>query len=113
RPGHDPQPGCNILSSMSHHDCSGCGLCLLVCPVWRQSRDVRFTPKGRARAIQHGASREDVAASTAGCTLCGACEPACPEELPLVEMVMELRSGRPFPQARTQAERSKRLLLAG
>ena len=69
---------------MSHHDCSGCGLCLLVCPVWRQSRDVRFTPKGRARAIQHGASREDVAASTAGCTLCGACEPACPEELPLV-----------------------------
>ena len=99
---------------MSHHDCSGCGLCLLVCPVWRQSRDVRFTPKGRARAIQHGASREDVAASTAGCTLCGACEPACPEELPLVEMVMELRSGAGFPLgAKGKSVGAKNLLVAG
>ena len=83
---------------MSHHDCSGCGLCLLVCPVWRESRDVRLTPKGRARAIQHGATRDDLAASVAGCTLCGACEPACPEELPLVDMLLELRSGGAFPQ---------------
>jgi ferredoxin len=99
---------------MSHHDCSGCGLCLLVCPVWRQSRDVRLTPKGRARAIQHGAGREDLAASTAGCTLCGACEPACPEELPLVEMVMELRSGAAFPQGPLEKNvGNKRMLLAG
>jgi len=99
---------------MSHHDCSGCGLCLLVCPVWRQSRDVRFTPKGRARAIQHGASREDVAASTAGCTLCGACEPACPEELPLVGMVMELRRGTRLPELRLgNTAGKKHLLLAG
>ena len=34
---------------MSHYDCSGCGLCLLVCPVWRESRDVRFTPAGTHR----------------------------------------------------------------
>jgi NAD-dependent dihydropyrimidine dehydrogenase PreA subunit len=76
---------------LDHHDCSGCGLCLLVCPVWREARDMRFTPKGRARAIQHGATRADLAASVAGCTLCGACEPACPEELPLVDMVLGLR----------------------
>jgi NAD-dependent dihydropyrimidine dehydrogenase PreA subunit len=99
---------------MSHHDCSGCGLCLLVCPVWRESRDVRFTPKGRARAIQHGAAREDLAASVAGCTLCGACEPACPEELPLVEMVMELRRGASFPAAGDgKHKRRKNLLVAG
>src|SRR3954464_5416742 len=99
---------------MSHHDCSGCGVCLLVCPVWRQSHDVRLTPKGRARAIQHGASREDLAASTAGCTLCGACEPACPEELPLVEMVMELRSGAAFPEVLRMGDVGKKnLLLAG
>jgi NAD-dependent dihydropyrimidine dehydrogenase PreA subunit len=99
---------------MSHHDCSGCGLCLLVCPVWRESHDVRFTPKGRARAIQHGASRQDLAASTAGCTLCGACEPACPEELPLVDMVMDLRRGAPFPQLPPgKHARKKNLLLAG
>lgn len=96
---------------MSHHDCSGCGLCLLVCPVWRDSRDVRLTPKGRARAIQHGASRDDLAASTAGCTLCGACEPACPEELPLVDMVMELRRGEALPQFPRQASAGKKNLL--
>jgi NAD-dependent dihydropyrimidine dehydrogenase PreA subunit len=100
---------------MSHHDCSGCGLCLLVCPVWRESRDVRLTPKGRARAIKHGATREQLAASVAGCTLCGACEPACPEELLLVDMVMELRRGAAFPgHAPTRGPAGKnKLLLAG
>lgn len=98
---------------MSHHDCSGCGLCLLVCPVWHGSRDVRLTPKGRARAIQHGATREDLAASVGGCTLCGACEPACPEELPLVDMVMELRSGRTFPSTQVGTQGRKKLLLPG
>lgn len=76
---------------MDHHDCSGCGLCLLVCPVWRDTRDMRLTPKGRARSVQHGATRADLVRSLDGCTLCGACEPACPEELPLVDMVLELR----------------------
>ena len=98
---------------MSHHDCSGCGLCLLVCPVWHGSRDVRLTPKGRARAIQHGATREDLTASVDGCTLCGACEPACPEELPLVDMVMELRSGRTFPSTEVRTQGKKKLLLPG
>lgn len=100
---------------MSHYDCSGCGLCLLVCPVWRESRDVRLTPKGRARATQHGATRDDLAASVAGCTLCGACEPACPEELPLVDMVMQLRRGASFPLAArgSGAVERKKLLLAG
>jgi ferredoxin len=98
---------------MSHHDCSGCGLCLLVCPVWRESHDVRLTPKGRARAIQHGATRDDLARSTAGCTLCGACEPACPEELPLVDMVMALRRASAFPGVQARGHGRKRLLLAG
>ena len=98
---------------MSHHDCSGCGLCLLVCPVWRDSRDVRLTPKGRARAIQHSATRDDLAASVAGCTLCGACEPACPEELPLVDMVMALRSEAARPQVRMRGGGKKKLLLPG
>ena len=100
---------------MNHHDCSGCGLCLLACPVWRETRDVRLTPKGRARAIQHGATRAELAASIAGCTLCGACEPACPEELPLVDMVMELRRGGAFSfTGNSSLEKSKKaLLLAG
>ncbi|HEX9395774.1 MAG TPA: 4Fe-4S dicluster domain-containing protein [Burkholderiales bacterium] len=100
---------------MGHHDCSGCGLCLLVCPVWHETRDVRLAPKGRAKAIQHGAGRAELAASVAGCTLCGACEPACPVELPLVDMVMELKRGEAFPLSRKPFffRTGKLLLLAG
>jgi len=99
---------------MDHHDCSGCSLCLLVCPVWQETRDVRLTPRGRAKAIQHGATRQQISASVAGCTLCGACEPACPENLPLVDMVMELRRGAALPDV-SQMSFSKKthVLLAG
>ena len=71
--------------------CSGCGLCLLVCPVWRRSHDLGFSPLGRARALQHGAVAADIAASIQSCTLCAACEPACPEEIDLVAMTLALR----------------------
>lgn len=103
------------MSRVDHHDCSGCGLCLLVCPVWRDSRDLRFTPKGRAKAIQHGAGRAELASSVQGCTLCGACEPACPEDLPLVDMVMELRreDALPLPGKSSGVKHGKSLLLAG
>jgi len=103
------------LTALDHHDCSGCSLCLLVCPVWRDTRDVRLTPRGRAKAIQHGATREQIAESVAGCTLCGACEPACPENLPLVDMVMALRrtDAFPSPEETSVPNTGKKLLLAG
>lgn len=98
---------------MDHHSCSGCGLCLLVCPVWRQTGDQRLTPKGRAKAIQHGATRAELATSAASCLLCSACEPACPEVLPLVDMVMELR-GNALPEVRISGENTtKSVFLAG
>lgn len=71
--------------------CSGCSLCLLVCPVWRRERDVGSTPLGRAKALQHGALPTDIAASIQSCTLCGACEPVCPEEIGLLAMTLDLR----------------------
>jgi NAD-dependent dihydropyrimidine dehydrogenase PreA subunit len=71
--------------------CSGCGLCLLVCPVWRRQRDIGLTPLARARALQHGAAAADIADSIRSCTLCAACEPACPEGIGLVEMTLDLR----------------------
>ncbi len=77
--------------------CSGCGLCLLVCPVWRRDRDFGLTPLGRARALQHGAVAAGMSASIQSCTLCAACEPVCPEEIGLVEMILGLR--RRLPQA--------------
>lgn len=75
--------------------CSGCSLCLLVCPVWRRTRDLRFTPHGRAKALQHGVPAAEFADSIESCTLCGACEPACPENIDLVSMVRGLRAQLP------------------
>ena len=70
--------------------CSGCGLCLLVCPVWRETRDIRHSPLGRAKALQNGAAAADVALSVQSCTLCGACEPACPAPLGAIRVLPNL-----------------------
>lgn len=83
----------------SHASCSGCSLCLLACPVWRQTKDIRLTPHGRAKALQHGASVAALGESIGRCTLCGACEPACPEKIPLVDLMLELRRQQPLSRA--------------
>jgi ferredoxin len=81
------------MDAGNHHAaCSGCSLCLLVCPVWRRTRDPRLTPEGRAKALQHGATAVELTSSVQSCTLCGACEPVCPEQIDLVGMVLELRA---------------------
>jgi len=80
----------------THSSCSGCDLCLLACPVWRQTHDVRLTPHGRAKALQHGATAADIGASVSSCTLCGSCEPACPEDIPLVDLILDLRRQNPL-----------------
>lgn len=72
-------------------DCSGCSLCLLVCSVWRQTRDIELTPHGRAKAMQHGAGIGEIAASLDTCTLCLACDPVCPENIDLGGMILDLR----------------------
>jgi ferredoxin len=81
-----------------HAACSGCSLCLLVCPVWRKTRDLRYTPHGRAKALQHGVAAADLKDSVDSCTLCGACVPACPEHIDLVAMTLGLRRQLPPPQ---------------
>ena len=92
----------SIVGAVARNDhaaCSGCSLCLPVCPVWHRTRDLRLTPHGRAKALQHGATIADIAPSIASCTLCGACEPVCPENIGLVDMLLKLR--RELPQSTT------------
>ncbi|MCX7170879.1 MAG: (Fe-S)-binding protein [Proteobacteria bacterium] len=78
-------------SSTRHAACSGCSLCLLVCPVWRRSRDLALTPHGRAKALQNGVAVDDLADSADSCTLCGACRPVCPEQIDPVDLLIRLR----------------------
>ncbi|RLL53001.1 hypothetical protein D8Y20_05710 [Mariprofundus sp. EBB-1] len=76
----------------SYSDCHGCALCLLSCPMWLQKRDVRFSPQGIAKALQHGAVAEDIAEEVSTCIDCGACDLLCPEQIDLSAMISSLRS---------------------
>lgn len=75
--------------------CSGCSLCLLVCPMWRSHRDPRFSPEGLAKALQCGATTAELAAPLDACSLCGACDPVCPEGIDLSGLIMDLRKNLP------------------
>lgn len=75
----------------AHETCSGCSCCLLSCPVWRKTRDRSMTAQGRNKALQGGATVEDIAEAIDACILCGACEPNCHEGNDIVGLTLEQR----------------------
>lgn len=79
--------------------CSGCSLCLLVCPMWRQHRDIGLSAHGYAKALQHGASADEIATELWGCSLCGACDPVCPEQIDVTGMILGLRRQMAHPES--------------
>lgn len=80
------------VPAASYSDCSGCALCLLVCPIWRQTRDIELTPLGCCKALQNNAAHDDLAEAAQWCNLCGACAPVCPEHIDLVALMLSLGS---------------------
>jgi len=74
-----------------YEKCNGCRVCTLPCPVWRETHDISLTHCGRARAIQCGASPEDIRDSIMACVLCGACESVCPFGIDTVGITIDLR----------------------
>jgi heterodisulfide reductase subunit C len=80
-----------MKKSTDHAACSGCSLCLLVCPMWRHHRDISLTAHGYAKALQHGAHANEIATALWSCTLCGACDPVCPEQIDVTGMILKLR----------------------
>ena len=89
----------------SYSDCSGCGLCLLVCPLWRHKRDLQHSPQGWAKALQYGATPHDLADAVQDCTLCRACDPVCPEQIGISDMILKLRGQLAHPQTVVLQER--------
>jgi NAD-dependent dihydropyrimidine dehydrogenase PreA subunit len=79
------------MKKTSYADCHGCSLCLLPCPMWRQHRDVQFSPQGFAKAMQAGATAQDISIPLSSCIMCGACDVMCPENIDLRAMITEAR----------------------
>ncbi|MEE9615127.1 MAG: 4Fe-4S dicluster domain-containing protein, partial [Thermodesulfobacteriota bacterium] len=68
----------DVLSGAEYRTCRGCGLCLLPCPVFKSTGDIRKTAHGRKKALQWGADIPELAEAIDECILCAACEPVCP-----------------------------------
>ena len=61
--------------------------------MWLQNRDVRFSPQGIAKALQHGAQSVDLKEAASACIECGACDLLCPEQIDLSAMISSLTDG--------------------
>ena len=83
------------VARRDYSDCSGCSLCLLVCPMWRSQRDPRYSAKAVAKGLQCGATAAELARPLEACSLCGACDPVCPEGIDLPGLIMDLRKKLP------------------
>jgi len=55
--------------------------------MWLQRRDVRFSPQGYAKAMQHGADVAGIAGALSACIQCGACDLLCPEKIGLTAWI--------------------------
>jgi len=87
------------LSTMkTYADCHGCSLCILPCPMWRQYRDVMFSPQGIAKAMQSGAQAEDLGEPLSSCIQCGVCDVMCPESIDLSTMIEQGRQALDLPK---------------
>ena len=105
-----------MKNSNNHAACSGCSLCLLVCPMWRRNRDISLSAHGYAKALQHGAEAHDIADAVWRCSLCGACDPVCPEQIDVTGMILKLRRQLSHPevlalQARMESEVARPLKI--
>ena len=93
-----------MRAANDHAACSGCSLCLLVCPMWRNHRDISLSAHGYAKALQHGASANEIADELWTCSLCGACDPVCPEQIDVTGMILKLRRQLAHPRTPTLLE---------
>jgi len=65
--------------------------------MWRARRDPRFSAEGIAKARQNGVAAADLADVLDACALCGACDPVCPENIALTDMIVDLRRALELP----------------
>ncbi|MEN8189602.1 MAG: (Fe-S)-binding protein [Thermodesulfobacteriota bacterium] len=78
--------------------CAKCGACLVVCPVYRQSRNEIHSARGKLHLLDvlgldgHGPVFEEI---FTGCLLCGACSERCPRGIDITELIRSARGAFP------------------
>ncbi|MDX8394295.1 MAG: hypothetical protein R8K21_06900 [Mariprofundales bacterium] len=67
--------------------CHACRLCDLACPAWRYSRDTECGPRA---IVIYDQRQQDISESqTQHCSLCAACDAACPIGLQPMKIIMQ------------------------
>lgn len=85
--------------------CAHCGMCLAVCPVYRETLVETDSPRARLaliRSLEESALKESTGYSARifDCTTCMACSQACPSGVRPDELILEARAKirrKPFP----------------
>jgi glycolate oxidase iron-sulfur subunit len=84
----------DLLKEVS--ECIKCGMCLSVCPVYKELCEESYSPRGHtALAEELGRENLDFTAKLieifTKCLACEGCEAVCPKSIPTAKMVYEVR----------------------
>ncbi len=98
-PGKDPSVNSKSLSRPSESEylnCIRCGLCLSVCPTYRESLSETASPRGRVALTRKGLEGElelsaNLVEQMYGCFACMACNDACPVGIHPADLAIEMR----------------------
>jgi glycolate oxidase iron-sulfur subunit len=79
--------------------CVGCGNCLHVCPVYRQTGDETYVARGRNQLLKQylddpAELNRDVPDRFDRCLLCGRCTAVCPQQVPNDQVTIAARQAR-------------------
>ncbi len=89
----------HIPSEEEYLNCIRCGLCLSVCPTYRESLSETSSPRGRVALARMDlecclASSPNLAEQMDACFTCMACDEICPVGIHPAELVLHMRRRR-------------------
>ncbi len=78
------------------HQCSKCGACLPVCPVYRQTMDEGLSPRAKVQLSRHHAEGDLQTSNylnslVNNCLMCGNCSAVCPSDVQHQRLFMRMR----------------------
>lgn len=102
-----------VLSEDKYLNCTHCGLCLAVCPTYRESLNEISSPRGRVALARKGLQQEltlsaNLYAQMYACFDCLACSQVCPVGIRPADLALEMRQM----QEQTQPKLWKNILFS-